>query len=305
MSFRARDTFAAICACLLSLAVAGCATSSAGFRTTPGSGGGVSLARDWAADAVEGQLVASMTLAQLRRTFDTRYLKLTGGTLTGALTVANQLTISGLAPTTLRADIDANWLYVNGGLRAQANFYVDGTITGITSINSSTFFKSTGVDEASLPTCNAGSAGSIETGTNASPRVRPFACAQETTSATYTWLPLVASHTLSGSNVNTTNTVTHTVARTYLRFPSQADELVWVPQTAGVGAGVVTLRLIDNVGSTVCSDATFGCATAPGNASAVVKSCAAAVLSAGIVRLEVDGTACATAPQGTLTLSYR
>lgn len=172
-----RGPFPAILAALLGLAASSCATTSA----TSGSGGGVSLARDWVAELAEAQPTPALTFAQMQRRFDLRYLKLSGGTLIGdvtgthfytSLTGATGVVYGPSSTHGLGFDTSSQSLVFLSGSAEQwrisgaSGDFVStaGIDRNVTTAGNATFsrFRSPGVATGSLPTCNAGTAGSVE-----------------------------------------------------------------------------------------------------------------------------------------------
>lgn len=160
------------------------------------------------------------------------YCSLTGCRLTGTLTMGVGATGTGTGGSTLKTsgfNYATNGWFIGdpagslNGMRLEAgllNFYVGGGIrcqvdgssrwncptTGITSgadllattfVQATTYVRSVGVATGSLPTCNAGAAGSCEYDTT----VSRWACCDTRTASGYTWRYLITSDT--GTSIKT------------------------------------------------------------------------------------------------------
>jgi hypothetical protein len=298
-------------------------------RATPGSGAGISLAwRQQATEELLAQPVASMSLAQLRRSFDLRYLKLTGGTLTGnVLAPAFFTTTTGTTgvvfgqtgntthgigfesgtQSTLFFTGSTEWWRLSGATGGLVST-IGGPINTngaavVGTMQSTAWVRSVGATQAIIQPQNVEGATEYDT-TNARQRL------QEGTGGVVNWNMLPSFNPDGGTPYGTTylwqgsaasNAATaKTVAQTSYSLAVFGELLDWMPQVAGVGAGNITIKLNSNSGGDICTK-TIACTLAAGTSS--VQACALRVPT-GTTSLIVDGSACTTAPIGTLTFSY-
>lgn len=315
VSRAAKVSLAVFLAVSLATGAVGCAHAPEAKSGVPGGGAGVSLARDWVLELSEGNVSQPLTRAKA----DGRYLRLTGGTLTGALRssvsantpalaldVNRCILLSSGSGTTCNAgtfiDNDgARTRLVNGNTQLFAVENGSGLASVTTSlqatnghVQAATDFRSPGVATASLPTCNSGAAGRMVRDTTRQEWVR---CEEDFSGAgTYNWNNVGAAagvYSAFAANPGTAGSVTLQQI-SFTRVVRGVNLRTYIG-TAGVGAGNMTVTVYDaTAGAAMCTETVL--CTASG---AQTEACSTALTGAQVssVELRVDASGCGTSPQ--------
>lgn len=284
-------------------------------RPEGGGGGGVSLAGAWVPELVEGNTFQTFN----QQAADKRYLKLTGGTMTGSIVstvgsgsaavsmAAGRCVLLNSATGTCASGVfldndGSSTRIVNGATPlltvANGSGLVSATISMAAggSMTAGTYLKSTGVAAASLPTCNAGLEGATEQATDLD---RLMSCNGTA------WRGVVTEGALGGFQDRTT-AAAHTVFDgdivTRLAFVGFA----WTLSAAGTTATAqtFTLRVRDATNAvTLCESAAIACDSGNG-ARVLCSSGSENMTTSARIQVEVRAASCDTAPVGNLAALY-